>query len=319
MNAVTHAGRMVGAGGLVAFPTETVYGLGADAFNERAVARIFSVKKRPRFDPLIVHIASPDQLALVTTGVPDTAKRLIEAFWPGPLTVIVEKSPKVPELVTAGLRGVGVRMPGNQIARDLIAAAQTPIAAPSANSFGGVSPTCADHVRADLGEHVDAIIDGGSCTVGIESTIISCMGPEPVLLRPGGIALEDIEKHVGPVDVPDQNEYKHASPGRIGRHYAPHTPVTLVDACRCPPVGKRTGLLSLRETGIEGAFYRVETLSRSGDLSEAACNLFSALKSLDAPGVDSIMAVRVPNTGLGRAINDRLMRAAKKHDSRVDV
>ncbi|MBD3165247.1 threonylcarbamoyl-AMP synthase [bacterium] len=311
MDAVAHAARIISSGGLVAFPTETVYGLGADAFNQGAVARIFAVKKRPRFDPLIVHIASMDQLDQVAADVPDVARRLIEAFWPGPLTVIVQKNRNISDLVTAGLPGVGVRMPGNQIARELIGAAKTPVSAPSANSFGSISPTCAEHVRADLGEMVDFIVDGGPCEVGVESTIVSCMDSPPVLLRPGGIALEDIERCIGEVRIPERNELKHAAPGRSSRHYAPRTPLVLVDTIRPPSPEKRTGLLTFRTSPIESAFARVETLSRSGDLSEAACNLFSALKRLDASGVDMIVATRVPDTGLGRAINDRLMRAAQ--------
>lgn len=310
MDAVAHGARILRDGGLVAFPTETVYGLGADAFNQSAVARIFSVKKRPRFDPLIVHIASMEQLEQVAAGVPDTARRLIEAFWPGPLTVIVKKNRGISDLVTAGLPGVGVRMPGNAIARELIRAADTPISAPSANSFGSISPTCAEHVWADLGDTVDYIIDGGPCEVGVESTIVSCMDSRPVLLRPGGIALEDIERRIGEVRIPDRHELTRAAPGRSSRHYAPATPVVLVDTCQPPSPEKRIGLLTLQKSPVEDAFYRVETLSESGDLSEAACNLFSALKRLDASGVDAIVATRVPDIGLGRAINDRLMRAA---------
>ncbi len=310
---IAHAAHIINAGGLAAFPTETVYGLGADAFNQNAIARIFSVKKRPRFDPLIVHIASLEQLEQVAAGAPDNARRLIEAFWPGPLTVIIEKNPKVSDLVTAGLPGVGVRMPAGRIARDLIAAARTPIAAPSANSFGGISPTRAEHVQADLGDQVDCIIDGGSCEVGIESTIISCMDSQPTLLRPGGIALEDIEGCIGPVKIPNSQEYAHAAPGRFTRHYAPRTPLTLVDAVQQPPAGMRAGLLSFRKSDFEDAFYKVETLSRTGDCMEAACNLFSALQRLDASEIELIMATRVPDTGLGRAINDRLLRAAQTH------
>jgi L-threonylcarbamoyladenylate synthase len=311
MDVVVRAAHIIKAGGLVAFPTETVYGLGADAFNQDAVARIFSVKKRPRFDPLIVHIASLEQVEQVAAKASDTARRLIEAFWPGPLTIIVEKSRRISELVTAGLPGVGVRMPAGRIARDLIAAAGTPIAAPSANSFGAISPTQAEHVRADLGDQVDCIIDGGACEIGLESTIISCMDSRPALLRPGGAALEDIQRCIGPVDIPHRKEYPHAAPGRFSRHYAPATPVVLVDVVQRPPAGTRAGLLSLRKTDYEDDFHLVETLSRKGDLTEAASNFFSALQRLDAAGVDLIMATRVPDTGLGRAINDRLARAAQ--------
>jgi len=314
MAAIAEAARIIKTGGLVAFPTETVYGLGADAFNESAVARIFSVKKRPRFDPLIVHIAAMDQLERIAARIPDAAKRLIETFWPGPLTIIVAKRQGTPDLVTAGLTGVGIRMPANKIALDLITAAQTPVAAPSANSFGGISPTCAEHVRADLGEHIDCIVDGGQCEVGIESTIISFMGPHPLLLRAGGIALEEIERQIGTIIIPERDDLEHAAPGRFKRHYAPKTPLVLVDSCRNPLSGKRMGLLSLQKPRFERGFYKEEILSPSGDLTEAACNLFAALKRLDASGVEMIMAVRVPDNGLGRAINDRLMRAAQTKD-----
>lgn len=311
--------RVIRAGSLVAFPTETVYGLGADVFNEKAVTRIFAVKNRPRFDPLIVHIGSMDQLHLVTESLPGMAQQLIDAFWPGPLTVIVKKHPRIPDLVTAGLPGVGVRMPSGQIARDLIAAANTPIAAPSANSFGSISPTRAEHVHMDLGDLVDLVIDGGPCVVGIESTIISCMDDVPVLLRPGGVPLEDVERVVGEVIVPGKDDCAHASPGRFQKHYAPTTPVVLDDPEKYVLSGKRLGVLAFQSTESDIPFHRVEILSPSGDLSEAAGNLFAALKRLDSSGVDVIIARTFPEEGLGRAINDRLMRAAQKTDVALDT
>jgi L-threonylcarbamoyladenylate synthase len=311
---VAMGAEILKAGGVVAFPTETVYGLGGDAQNPRAVARIFAIKQRPHFDPLIVHIGTRDQLGQVAAPVPHAAERLMEAFWPGPLTVIVEKNPAIPDLVTSGLRGVGVRMPRNRIARDLILAAETPIAAPSANAFGGVSPTRVEHVLADLGDRIDFLIDGGACEVGIESTIISFMGPVPILLRPGGVALEDIENVVGPVTVPGRTEHEHASPGRFNRHYAPRTPLVLLESIDRVPTAERMGLLTLDSVESEAPFRRVEVLSASGDLSEAACNLFAALKRLDTAELDMIVAMPVPNVGLGRAINDRLVRAAKNRD-----
>jgi L-threonylcarbamoyladenylate synthase len=308
---IASAAAIIKSGGLVAFPTETVYGLGADARNEHAVARIFTVKKRPHFDPLIVHIGARSQLDLVAADIPDTAQRLMAAFWPGPLTVVVAKTAAIADLVTAGLSSVAVRMPGKRIARDLILAAETPVAAPSANSFGRISPTSAEHVRADLGNAVDMILDGGPCEVGIESTIVSCVHPVPVLLRPGGVPLEAIQEAVGEVIVPDPSDRTHVSPGRFKRHYAPRTPLVLCDTPKSPPQQNRVGLLSFREPPSRGEYACVEVLSPSGDLAEAACGLFAALKRLDAAGLDLIVAARVPEEGLGRAINDRLRRAAQ--------
>ncbi len=311
-NEIRKAASIIRSGGTVAFPTETVYGLGADALNEEAVSKIFSIKRRPRFDPLIVHIGSLDQIELIAANVPEKAVRLTEAFWPGPLTIIVEKKEIIPDLVTSGLPAVGIRMPRNQTALELINAAQTPVAAPSANSFGCISPTCAQHVEDDLGDRVDMIIDGGSCTVGIESTIISFTQPTPSLLRPGGTALEDIRKVIGEIFVPDPDDLKHASPGRFSKHYAPLTPLILTDEICSVPEGKRLGLLTFREPANAGKFDHVEILSSTGDLAQAACNLFSALKRLDAAGPELILATRVPDIGLGKAINDRLYRASQK-------
>ncbi|MFP4415761.1 MAG: L-threonylcarbamoyladenylate synthase [Chitinivibrionales bacterium] len=312
---IEKAASIIVSGGTVAFPTETVYGLGADARNEQAVAKIFAIKKRPEFDPLIVHIGSPDQAEHVAAEIPPEARRLMDQFWPGPLTMIVRKRSSIPDLVTAGLPGVGIRMPDNPIALELINSSHAAISAPSANSFGCISPTCADHVRADLGDAVDLIIDGGCCDVGVESTIVSFMESRPTLLRPGGIALEDIEEIIGTVHVPERDELKHASPGRFSRHYAPGTPLILTDTITELPEGKRMGLLTIGKPVEDAFFHRVENLSPTEDLSEAACNLFSALKRLDAAHLDLIVATSVPDTGLGRAINDRLFRASQKRDS----
>lgn len=309
--AIPRAADIIKSGGLVAFPTETVYGLGADARNDQAVARIFSVKRRPYFDPLIVHIGARSQLDLVAAEIPETAERLMAAFWPGPLTVVVAKTAAIADLVTAGLSTVAVRMPGKRIARDLILSAETPVAAPSANSFGRISPTTAEHVRADLGDSVDMILDGGPCEVGIESTIVSCVHTVPVLLRPGGLPLEAVQEVVGQILVPDPTDRTHVSPGRFKRHYAPRTPLLLGNAPRSLSQRKRVGLLSFREPPSREGYTVVEVLSPRGDLAEAACGLFAALKRLDAAELDLIVAERVPEEGLGRAINDRLRRAAQ--------
>ncbi len=317
MPGVAEAAAQLRAGGVVAFPTETVYGLGADAFNERAVARVFELKGRPRFDPLIVHVAETADVETVASAFPAEARRLAEAFWPGPLTLVLPKREAVPDLVTAGLGTVGVRRPGHETAQALIAAAQTPIAAPSANRFGRISPTTAQHVRAEFGDAV-GVLDGGPCATGVESTVVSLTG-EPVVLRLGGVAVEAIEAVLGravavarPKQGGDEAEEGRASPGMLERHYAPGTRLVMVeDAAGLDPagLGARVGLLALdAEPG--GGWAAVEDLGGADDLAGAAARLFAAMRRLDEAGLDAIVAVRVPDRGLGRAINDRLRRAS---------
>lgn len=310
-NKIGRAAKILREGGLVALPTETVYGLGANALDARAVARIFEAKRRPHFDPLIVHITSLDQLTELAAEFPDKARRLTERFWPGPLTVVLPKTDAVPDLVTSGLPTVAVRMPAHPAALELIRRANRPIAAPSANLFGSVSPTRAEHVREQLGDQVDCILDGGPCAVGVESTIISFTGPTPVVLRPGGIGVEAIESVIGPVEIAGRSDKRPLSPGRLERHYATRTPLRLCDEVACPPTGKRTGLLTPGPATRDG-FAAVEVLSESGSLPEAAANLFAAMRRLDAAGLDLIIAVAAVNEGIGRAINDRLYRASQK-------
>jgi L-threonylcarbamoyladenylate synthase len=311
-NGICKAASIIKNGGLVAFPTETVYGLGADALNSSAVAKIFAAKERPEFDPLIVHIHNKQQMYMLTESIHDKAHMLIDQLWPGPLTIVVPKKQIVPDLVTAGLPNVGIRMPNNPVALALIKESGTPIAAPSANKFGSVSPTCAEHVRSQLGNDIDFIIDGGSCSVGIESTIISFTSEIPMLLRPGGIPIETIEKIVGPLAIPDSRSLTNASPGRALRHYATSAPVIL-DVSPVQFEGLRKGLLSLYPPMPEIAahYAAVEILSPTGNLNEAACNLFAALRRLDNSNIDIIISATVPDHGLGLAINDRLKRAAQ--------
>jgi len=225
---IQNAAEIIRGGGVVAFPTETVYGLGASAFDERAVARVFEVKRRPYFDPLILHVGGRGWLDDLVTGIPELAMKLTDRLWPGPLTVVLPKKPAVPDIATSGLPGVALRVPSNDIARRLIDAAGVPIAAPSANLFGSVSPTTAEHVREQLGGAVDMVIDGGECAVGIESTIISFMNDKPVMLRPGGTPLEDIEAIIGKVAIPGHAELVNQSPGRSGQHYATAVPLVMV-------------------------------------------------------------------------------------------
>ncbi len=313
---VSLAARLIREGGLVAFPTETVYGLGADALNPQAVARVFEVKQRPTFDPLIVHIADCARLEQLVVEVPETARRLIERFWPGPLTIVLPKREVVPDLVTAGLPTVAVRMPDHRLALELIRLADRPIAAPSANRFGRLSPTTAQHVMEQLGEKIDYILDGGACRVGVESTVVECSDEGLVILRPGGISLEELQTIVQPVRMADDAERGETkakrSPGRLPQHYAPHKPLVVVDDPRSVADAGRCGLLVLRAVPEAERFGAVEILSQSGDLREAAARFFAALRRLDAAPIERIVAVAFPERGLGRALNDRLRRAASR-------
>ena len=313
------AASLVKAGKLVAFATETVYGLGADALNPTAVAGIFRAKNRPKFDPLIVHIGEIDWVDRLADSVPDRAKRLAERFWPGPLTIVLPKRTIVPDLVTSGLSTVAVRMPDHALAVRLLREAGVPVAAPSANPFGRLSPTSAAHVAEMLGEQIDYILDGGSCRVGVESTVVQVLDDvgRVLLLRPGGVSQEDIEACVGRLESPPECAHPSAraqpAPGMLPRHYAPSTPLVVVDCLDSFPAGaERRGLLTLRAIADTSRFTAVEVLSASGDPSEAAAGFFSALRRLDAADVDVIVAIRFPEEGLGRALNDRLSRAAEK-------
>ena len=310
---IDRAAEVLRRGGLVAFPTETVYGLGADATNAEAVARLFAAKDRPRFDPVIVHLAAPEDLEPLVTAIPPVARTLIERFWPGPLTLVLPKTESVPDIVTAGRPTVAVRMPDHALALSLIAAAGRPIAAPSANRFGRLSPTRAEHVAEQLGDRVELILDDGPCQVGIESTVLDLAGPGPRLLRPGATTLEALNEIIGPVDVHPGTAQDEplASPGMLPRHYAPRTPLELVDDVDRLPPG-RLGLLTLTAARDSDRFELVEVLAADGDLVTAAAGFFAALQHLDAAGLDRILAVRFPDNGLGRAINDRLERAAAR-------
>jgi len=286
--AIHQAADIIQRGGIVAFPTETVYGLGADAFNPLAVARIFEVKRRPYFDPLIVHVANPSKMRKLVKEIPSNARKLIEKFWPGPLTIVLLKEENIPDIVTAGLPTLAIRMPNHPMALALIEESKCPIAAPSANPFGYLSPTTAEHVRDQLGDQVDFILDGGPCPVGVESTIVSFLEEKPMLLRP--------------------------APGMFPKHYAPRTPIVLdwseknLDLYK----DKNIGLLLFQEPKDNLKSQSVEILSTKGDLREAAANLFAAIRRLDALNLDLIIAEPIPEVGLGRAIMDRLRRAASR-------
>lgn len=303
------AATLLKNGGLVAFPTETVYGLGGDATNERAVAAIFEAKGRPQFNPLISHVLDAEEARRFVRWN-DTAERLAAKFWPGALTLVLPRceGSTIALLATAGLDTVAIRAPSHPVAQALIRAAGRPIAGPSANRSGAVSPTRAEHVAESLGERVPMIIDGGPCLVGVESTVLDLSGDAPVLLRPGGVSREAIEAVIGPIALSDAlpaGDAARNSPGQLASHYAPSRPVRL-DATA---VGADEGLLAFGPGVPQGAMLTLN-LSPTGDLGEAAANLFAMMRALDRPGIGRIAVMSIPETGLGLAINDRLRRAA---------
>jgi L-threonylcarbamoyladenylate synthase len=306
-NDIAVAADALKRGELVAFPTETVYGLGADATNDRAVAQVFAAKGRPAFNPLISHVADAD--AAFELGEFSTeAKRLANALWPGPLTIVVARAKDCPVslLASAGLPSIALRMPDHAVALALLRAVARPIVAPSANPSGRVSPTTAEHVRQGLGEKVAIVLDGGRCKVGVESTVVSFLGERPTILRPGGIARGDIEAVIGrPAGVEAAAARPHG-PGQLASHYAPHAELRL-DAER-----PRNGEVYL---GFGARDFGPYSLSRNGDVMEAAANLFRLLHDIDATGATKIAVAPIPHHGLGDAINDRLMRAAAPREA----
>jgi L-threonylcarbamoyladenylate synthase len=310
---IAEAARCLRAGGLLAFPTETVYGLGADAANPAAIARLYEAKGRPAFNPLIAHVA--DLAAARRIARFDArALALAEAFWPGPLTLVMPKTADCPvaDLATAGLDTVAIRLPAHPVARELLQAFGGAVVAPSANISGHVSPTTAAHVMSDLSGRIDMIIDGGPVQVGVESTIVGCF-EMPMLLRPGGLPREAIEAVLGqklasPPDEPASETHQPLAPGMLASHYAPRTRVRLM-AEDIKPGEALLAFGPVALPGIEGA-AAVLNLSERGDLGEAAANLFGYLRALDAKAASGIAVMPVPNHGLGEAINDRLRRAA---------
>lgn len=316
---IRRAAMALGRGELVAMPTETVYGLAGDALNPRALARIFEVKRRPFFDPLIVHISDEDWVEKLCRQIPKEARTLMKHFWPGPLTVVLPKRDIVPGLATSGLDTVALRMPSHPVTLELLREAGMPLAAPSANPFGRLSPTRAEHVAADFSEGIDCILDGGPCSVGVESTVIGWEGETPRLFRAGGIALETIEAALGKKltgNVPAQalktlTNPSPQSPGNLPWHYAPRTPLKLLRGEKVvSPSPSNSGLLWFGGENPPEGFARAENLSPREDLHDAAANLFAALHRLDNAGLSCIYARLLPETGLGRAVNDRLRKAA---------
>lgn len=299
------AAELLRRGELVAFPTETVYGLGANALDAAAVARIYQVKGRPSTSPLIVHVDSIEMARRLAAEWPDTAAKLAGLWWPGPLTLVLPKRPIVPDIVTAGLPTVGLRMPAAGLALDLIRMAGTPLAAPSANRFGELSPTTAEHVRRALGDKVAMILDGGPAEVGIESTVVSLAGPKPVLLRPGQVTRQDIESITGPVEVQDRTEGSHPSPGMHPRHYCPHTPLLLLSqGSSLPQEGRGAWLYLSTPRGCH------RELAMPRDAAGYARVLYARLHEVDAEGLDWIAVERPPDTVEWAGVLDRLRRAA---------
>lgn len=296
-------------GELVAIPTETVYGLAGNALDAEAVAAIFETKGRPQFDPLIVHVPDLARAGAYVAAIPEKAALLARAFWPGPLTLLLKKKSIVPDLVTAGLDTVGIRCPDHDLTRALLQTLPFPLAAPSANPFGYVSPTTPGHVQDQLGGRIPYILDGGACRVGIESTIVGVEGGQAVVYRMGGLSIEAIEAAIGPVEVQIHSTSNPKAPGQLKSHYAPRKRVLLgdIESLLKTHGGAHTGVLSFQKN--YGAAHQF-ILSPPGNLTEAAQRLFMALRELDKLPVDLILAEYVPNTGLGRAINDRLKRAA---------
>lgn len=306
--------RLLAEGKLVAFPTETVYGLGAVFCLEQAVARIFEAKRRPFFDPLIVHVASKEDVSSLWQKVPSEVSLLLERFWPGPLTLVLPKKETVPDIVTAGLDTVAVRMPAHQVALKLIKYCGFPVAAPSANLFGHVSPTRAEDVEEDLGDEVDLILDGGVTSVGVESTIILFEEEKFFLLRPGGVPVELIEEVIGEkVMLREASPGQTLAPGMLKIHYAPRVPLYIFEGVveELNNIDFEEGIALLSPYPLPFSGDTVFVLSENGDLREVAFRLFAVLRELERARVQKALAIPVPEVGLGRAIMNRLKKASR--------
>ena len=310
---VSEAARLLKDGEVVAIPTETVYGLAGNAFEPKALAKIFAAKERPTFDPLIVHIADIAQLTDIAKDIPDSAYRLAEAYWPGPMTIILPKKDCIPDLCTSALPSVAVRFPSHPIAQAIIKESGLPLAAPSANLFKHVSPTTAEHVAAQLADRIAGIVDGGPCSVGVESSIISLAGEKPTVLRPGAITPEMFAKVLGDVTIKESTSkpgQPMLAPGQCDTHYRPQVPLYY---------GKIPASFTLPEHTVRIAFGTqagpipaTVNLSATGDMVEATSKLYAFMHDLDDPKYDLILVDPIPNTGVGMALNDRLKRASIK-------
>lgn len=308
---INRAKEFLQRGKLVAIPTETVYGLAGNALDEKAVLSIFETKNRPSFDPLIIHTDSIEKLGGYVTDISELALLLAEKFWPGPLTLLLPKSGIIPDLVTSGLDTVAVRIPNHPLTRQLLAALDFPLAAPSANPFGYISPTSAQHVNQQLGDKIAYILDGGECGIGIESTIIGFADHVPTVYRLGGLAIEDIEDVIGKVGLMSHSSSNPKAPGMLKSHYAPRKPFFLANRNQFQDETEGSAAYLLFDRFLDNTDRQYQKiLSPSGDLREAAHNLFAFLRALDSQPVDRIFAEFVPDNDLGKAINDRLKRAA---------
>ena len=319
---IKEAVAVIKRGGLVAFPTETVYGLGADALNTEAVAGIFIAKKRPLDDPLIVHISQKEDLGRLALEVPDKARRLIEKFWPGPLTVVLKKTSIVPDIVTTGLDTVAIRMPSNPIALKLIELAGTPVAAPSANLFGKPSPTSAGHVVFDIGSQLDMIIDGGDTDIGIESTVVAFRADEVTVLRPGGVTVEEIEEVIGKVDICPIDVGPDNCPGKYPQHYSPNAKVILIEkeptqveevkikADDLKKKGYKAGIMCCRENVSFYDGYDTKILGPKGVAKVCASRLFRVFREFDIESYDVIIAEGIEEKGIGLAVMNRIRKAS---------
>ena len=307
---INRAIEIIKTGGLVAFPTETVYGLGADMFNENAIQKIFIIKNRPLIDPLIVHIGEKSFLDKIAITENDFLKKLMDEFWPGPLTLILPKKEIVSELITSGLKTVAVRMPKNKIALEIINKSSGGIVAPSANPFGYLSPTKALHVKEQLGDKVDLIIDGGTCDIGIESTVLDLTKDIPTILRPGLIDQKLIENIIGEVVTLNRKEKKPNAPGQFPMHYSPLTPLILIKEGVNIKNKENSAFLGFKKN--RNGYKISKVLSSKGNLEEAANNLFCILHILDKEKIEAIYVEEIPDIGIGKAIKDRLYKASQK-------
>ncbi len=301
-------------GDIIALPTETVYGLAANVYSDSAVEKVYKLKMRPAYNPLIVHIAKPSILEKVAKNIPAKARELADTFWPGPLTLVLDKQVQIPDRITAGKKTVAVRVPNHPLALQLLNSLNFPLAAPSANPFGSISPTSAEHVALYFKNQLNFILDGGPCSLGLESTIIGFENNKPMLYRHGAIALDKIEKVIGPIQIKNQSDNKPSAPGMLSRHYAPKTQILIIEdisvALAQNPY-KKIGVLSFQKFISSNTEIHQEVLSISGDLEEAAKNLYAALQRLDQMNLDIIITSIFPEKGLGKTINDRLKRAIK--------
>ncbi|MBI1769805.1 MAG: threonylcarbamoyl-AMP synthase [Bacteroidetes bacterium] len=309
---IAKAKALLEQGKLVAIPTETVYGLAGNALDASSVTKIFAAKDRPFFDPLIVHVPDVDAVKKYTEEIPDKASSLMKEFWPGPITLLLNKKDIIPDLVTSGLDRVGVRCPNHELTRELLKSLSFPLAAPSANPFGYVSPTKPEHVNEQLGGKIDYILDGGECNIGIESTIVGFENDSAIIYRVGGLSVEKIELIIGEVVVSTQPVSNPLVPGQLQSHYAPRKILKigniekLLEECKHIKIS----VLSFQKRYASDSIEKQIVLSASGDLNEAAQKLFSALRELDKSTAEIILSEEVPDIGLGRAINDRLRRAS---------